>query len=161
MRWGRSLQAGEKVTLLAAKPIPAEVRQLRPWRERTQVLLSVAGSDESAVTAGQRAHLRLAVPPAEGDGELPAGLDQSGSKLERVEWLMSGIYCPCLMHDACAGHFFTLAACDSGGKTPCGTAKHTREEISQMIDQGRTNRQIFDKLLKDRGAQLLRPHMSP
>ena len=162
MRWGRSLKTGEKVTLVAGNPILAEVRQLRTWRERTQVLLSVAGSDESAFTVGKRVHIRLVVPPAETDNdELPAGLDQARSKSERVEWLMSSAYCPCMMHDSCAGHFFTLAACDSGGKTPCGMAKQTREEIAEMIDQGHTDRQIFDELLKDRGPKLLRPHMSP
>ena len=65
------------------------------------------------------------------------------------------------MHDGCAGHFFTLAACDSGEKTPCGQAKRTRQEVAEMIDKGHTDRQIIDELLKNRGPNLLRPHMMP
>jgi hypothetical protein len=161
MRWGRSLQKGDKVTLQATNPIPGVVRQLRPWREQTQVLVEVDGSDASALTAGQRVPLRLASPPAADDEKVPPGLGMSQSKPERVEWLMSGVYCSCGMHDGCAGHFFTLAACDSGGQTPCGLAKHTREAIAERIDKGDTDREIFEELLKERGPNLLRPHLLP
>src|SRR5262249_14380006 len=44
-RWGRSLKPGDKVTLRTAKPIPAVVKSVRPWRERTQLRLVVAGAD--------------------------------------------------------------------------------------------------------------------
>jgi hypothetical protein len=162
MRWGRSLQAGDKVTLQAARPVPAVVRQLRPWRERTQVLLEVDGPEASALTAGQRVPLRLGTrPPAADEDPLPAGLGQSRNKAERVEWLVSSVYCSCMMHDACAGHFFTLAACNAGPDNPCGLAKRTREEVAEMIEKGRTDRQILEELLKGRGPKLLRPHMSP
>jgi hypothetical protein len=158
MPWGRSLQVGDKVTLQTAKPIAAAVQQLRPWRERTQVLLVVDGPDASAV--GDRVFLRLMAPAAD-DDPLPTGLGQSRSKPERVEWLVSSVYCPCMMHDGCAGHFFTLAACNAGPNDPCGMAKRIRKEIAAMIDKGQTDRQIFEALLKDYGPKLLRPHMSP
>jgi hypothetical protein len=162
LSWARSLHAGDNVNLVAGKSIPAEVRQLRPWREHTQVLLAIADPDAMALSAGRRLSLRLSSPPAEAEEtELPAGLGQPRSKSERVDWLMSSIYCSCGMHDACAGHFYTLAACDAAGKTPCGLAKSTREEFSKLIDAGRTDRQIFDELLKTRGPKILRPHMSP
>src|SRR5262249_3221103 len=157
MHWGRALQAGDKVTLQAGKPIPGIVRQLRPWRERTQVLPGVEGEGLSALTVDQRVSLLLASPPA-ADDELPPGPGTSQNKAERVEWLMSGVYCTCGMHDGCAGHVFTLAACNSEGKTPCGLAKRTREEIAELIDKGRTDREIFEELLKKRGPQVLRPH---
>jgi hypothetical protein len=113
------------------------------------------------LTVGQRVPLRLATPPAADDNQLPPGLGKSQSKPERVEWLVSGVYCTCGMHDGCAGHFYTLAACNSNGTTPCGLAKRTREEVAEMIDKGRTDREIFEELLKKRGPQLLRPHMVP
>jgi hypothetical protein len=160
MRWGRSLQAGDKVTLQAARPIPAVVRQLRPWRERTQVLLAVEGPEAAALMVGERLHLRLAAPPAD-DDPLPAGLGQSRTKSERLEWLVSSMYCTCGMHDGCAGHFFTLAACNAGQKDPCGMAKRTRAEIAEMIDKGQSDRQIFEELLKRCGPKLLRPHIAP
>jgi hypothetical protein len=92
---------------------------------------------------------------------LPAGLGQSRSKSERVEWLVSSVYCPCMMHDGCAGHFFTLAACNSGPSDPCGTAKRIRAEVAERIDKGQTDRQIVEALLKGHGPKLQRPHMSP
>jgi hypothetical protein len=138
------------------------VRQLRPWRERTQVRLEVDGSDTAALTVGKRVLMRMAAPTTTTDDEnMPAGLDKSQSKPERVEWLMSSIYCTCGMHDDCAGHVFTLAACNSGPVHPCGLAKRTREELVKLIDKGQTDRQIFDALLEERGPNLLRPHMSP
>jgi hypothetical protein len=161
MPWGRSLQVGDKVTLQTANPIPAFVRQLRPWRERTQVLLRVERSDPFVLNVGERIPLRVAVPPAGDDERLPPGLHKSKTKADRVEWLISGIYCTCGMHDGCAGHFFTLAACTSGPNNPCDTAKRTRAEVAEMIDKGQTDRQIFDELLKQRGPNLLKPHMSP
>ena len=161
MRRGPSLQAGDRVTLQGAQPMEAVVRQLRPWRERTQVLLRVQGWDPSALMVGQRIPLRLASPPAADDEQAPPGLGRSPSKTERVEWLMSGIYCTCGMHDGCAGHFFTLAACNSGPSHPCALAKHTRADIANLIDKGRTDAQIFEGLLKERRPKLLRPHMMP
>jgi hypothetical protein len=161
MRWSRSLQAGDKVTLQAATPTAAEVRQLQPWRERTQVLLRTDSPDPSALATGQRMSLRLATPPGADDETLPPGLGKSQRKPERVEWLMSGVYCTCGMHDECAGHFYTLAACMSDGQTPCATAKRTRAEIAELIDKGRTDAQIFEELFKERGANVLRPHMLP
>ncbi len=65
------------------------------------------------------------------------------------------------MTDGCAGHCYTLAACTAGGPTPCGLAKRTRADIAELIDKGRTDQQIFDELLKGRGPDLRRPHMSP
>jgi hypothetical protein len=159
--WGPSLHAGNRVSVNGPKPIEAVVQQVRPWRERIQVLLSVEGSDSSALRIGQRAALRLSSPPAADDETTPPGLGKSQSKPERLEWLVSGIYCTCGMHDGCAGHFYTLAACNPGPNDPCGTAKHTREEIANLIDNGRTDREIFEKLLKERGPKLLRPHMMP
>jgi Protein of unknown function (DUF3179) len=161
MRWGRSLKAGDKVTLHAATPIQAVVRQLRPWRERTQVLLRVEGPDAAALTTGERVPLRMASPPGADDEKLPPGLGKAQGKAERVEWLMSGVYCTCGMHDGCAGHCYTLAACIPGGTTPCGLAKRTRADIADLIDKGQTDQQIFEELLKGRGPKLLRPHLSP
>jgi hypothetical protein len=160
LRWGRSLEAGAHVTLQVAKGIPATVRRIRPWRERTQVLLQLEGSD-ATLRVGERVSLRAVAPPARDDDDLPAGLGKSENKAERVDWLMSGLYCTCGMHDGCAGHFYTLAACNATEEPPCGLAKRTRAAIADMIDKGHTDRQIFEVLLKERGPKLLRPHLLP
>jgi hypothetical protein len=141
--------------------MPAVVRQIRPWRERTQVLLSVDASETARWTTGERVKLRLAGPPFKEEEDTPPGLANSRTKAERLEWLMSALYCTCGMHDGCAGHFFTLAACNTGEEKPCGLAKRTREELTMMIDKGRTDRDILEALLSERGPTLLRPHMLP
>src|SRR5262249_28277745 len=53
MRWGRWLKAGDKVTLEADPPIAAAVKFVRPWRERTQLRLVVAGGDQTDLALGQ------------------------------------------------------------------------------------------------------------
>ncbi len=162
MAWGRSLREGDKVTLQTSTPILAAVKQLRPWRERTQLLLGLESfsSDPSALVVGQRVALRLTSPPLGCDeNRLPTGWDKSQSKTQRVEWIMASIYCTCEMHDGCAGHVFTLAACDAGPGHTCGLAKDTRKSVAELIDQGQTDRQIFENLLKERGPNLARPHL--
>jgi hypothetical protein len=162
MRWGRSLRPGDKVTLLASAPLPAVVRLLRPWRERTQLLLQVKGSDQQGLAVGRRVRLKRRAPPADvDDAQLPAGLDRRRTRAERIEWLAASIYCPCKMSGGCAGHFFTLAACNTTSSTPCGMAKRIREEVAGMIDKGRTDRHIFERLLEVYGAKVLRPHLLP
>ena len=81
------------------------------------------------------------------------------SKDERVEWFLASVYCTCgVAEDACTGDFYTLAGCNPNG---CGSPNHTRKEIGELIDKGLTDREIFKQLIKDRGPDLLRPHLKP
>jgi cytochrome c-type biogenesis protein CcmH/NrfF len=106
--------------------------------------------------------LWIATPPAADFNQLPAGLEMpSRNKRERVEWLMASVYCPCGMHDECAGHFLTLAACNSGTDNPCGMARRLRKEFAERIDKGLTDQQIIENLVKSHGPKLLCPHMLP
>lgn len=155
--WARSLEAGDRVTIEADGSAPAVVRRLRPWRERTQLVLEA----DLAAMPGERLKLRLASPPKPGDDDLPAEIGKSHEPAERLEWLMSSVYCTCGMHDGCAGHFYTLAACNAGDEKPCGLAKQTRQELAKMIDKGLSDQQILEDLLSQRGPNLLRPHMLP
>lgn len=166
IQWSRSLRGGDEVTLhvsTANSPNTAIVRQIRPWRERTQILLDFPNGPSNATPAmvGQRIFLRLANSPKLADDKLPTLLDRSQSNAERVEWVMASIYCTCGMHDVCAGHVFTLAACDGGPGHTCGLARDTRKKVAEQIDQGQTDRQVFENLLKERGPNLARPHMLP
>jgi hypothetical protein len=160
-QWGRSLRPNDKVTIRAAQRTPAVVRRIRPWRERTQIALVTDDGQVPSLATGERLRLSLASAPASGDEALPAGLGKSTSRDERIEWLMSAMYCTCGMHDGCAGHFFSLAACNAGDEKPCGLAKHTREELAELLDKGLTDDEIIQKLLAQRGPNLLRPHMLP
>ncbi len=166
LSWGRTLQPGDRVTLessseLQATSTPATVQQLRPWRERTQLLLELEQPLPVGSTIDRRIFVKLQAAPANVNFNEPPGLDQPRSAAQRVDWLMSGIYCTCGMHDMCSGHFYTLAACDSFGTNPCGLAKRTRADITERVQQGQTDRRILEELLHDRGPNLLRPHMSP
>jgi hypothetical protein len=161
MRWARSLRPGDKVTLATAKPIPAQVQQVRPWRERTQLRLVVGGFDEADLRVGQRVGLRMAAPSSEVETALlPPDLDRPRSKAERVEWFLASIYCPCSVKgDGCTGNVYTLASCNPNG---CAMPNHMRQVLAEKIDQGPTDKQIFEELLKEyEPGRLLRPHLVP
>jgi hypothetical protein len=160
MRWGRALKLGDKVSLDASPPIPAVVKHVTPWRERTQLRLVVNSFDQTDLELGQRVRLHVAAPPPELDAaQLPPDLDRPRAKAERVEWFLASIYCTCKVKgDGCTGHFYTLASCNPNG---CGMPNHVRKVIAAKIDAGLTDRQIFEQLLKEQGPELLRPHLLP
>jgi hypothetical protein len=160
MRWARSLRPGDRVTLQATPSIPAEVQQLRPWRERTQVRLVVAGADLGDLSIGQRLGLRMAAPPAAVEtAELPPDLGRTRGKAERVEWFLATVYCPCgVPGDVCTGDFYTLASCNPNG---CGMPNLLRRKVGALIDKGLTDRQVLEALLKEYGAGLLHQHLRP
>jgi hypothetical protein len=160
MRWGRSLLLGDKVSLTADPPIAAVVKHVKPWRERTQVRLVVHGADQTDLRLGQRVRLKMQAPAAEVDSAvLPPDLDRPRSPEERVEWFLASIYCTCkVMNDTCTGHFYTLASCNPNG---CGMPNALRKTVAGLIEQGLSDRQIFEALLKEHGPDLLRPHLLP
>jgi hypothetical protein len=160
MRWGRSLKLGDKVSLQADPPIQAVVKQVQPWRERTQLRLVVHGTDQTDLSVGQRIRLKMPAPPEEVDAALlPPDLDRPRGKQERVEWFLASIYCACKVKgDGCTGHFYTLASCNPNG---CAMPNHMRNVLGELIDKGLTDKQIFDQLLQDHGPDLLRPHLEP
>src|SRR5262249_54387055 len=96
MRWARSLQGGDQVTLRADPPMKALVKSVQPWRERTQLRLVVHSFDLADLNVGQRLHLLRKPPAAEVDtATLPPDLDRPRSKQERIEWFLASIYCTC------------------------------------------------------------------
>ncbi len=160
MRWGRSLKLGDKVSLVAEPPIAAVVKDVKPWRERTQLRLVVNSFDQTELRLGQRIHLKMTPLSKEVDeAQLPPDLDRPRSKEERIDWFLASIYCSCgVAGDVCTGHFYTLASCNPNG---CGMPRHMRKILAEQIDKGKTDRQIFELLLKEHGPDLLRPHLAP
>ncbi|MCI0639422.1 MAG: hypothetical protein L0Y70_10135, partial [Gemmataceae bacterium] len=80
-------------------------------------------------------------------------------KQERIEWFLANIYCTCgVRGDRCTGHFYTLASCNPNA---CGQPKFMRGILGKKIDAGKTDRQIFEELVKDHGPELLKPHLLP
>jgi hypothetical protein len=160
MRWGRSLSAGDEVHLQAEPPIKAVVKKVTPWRERTVLRLVVGELESSELKAGQRLKVKITPPSEEADSSpYPLDIGRDRTKAERIDWFLASIYCTCgVSKDTCTGHFYTLASCNPNG---CAAPKNRREAIGKMIDQGMTDRQILDELLKQSGPLLLRPHLQP
>ena len=67
------------------------------------------------------------------------------------------MYCVCgVGKDICTGDFYTLASCNPNG---CGAPNGTRKDIGKLIDAGKTDKEIWDELVKDRGPEMTRPHL--
>ena len=142
------MKPGDKVTLIADPPIPAVVKDVKPWRERTQIRLVINGLDISELKSGQRAHLKVPTPPQEvEEGDYPPDIGQK----------RTNIYCTCKVgSDICTGDFYTLASCNPNG---CGMPNATRRRIAEMIDKGMDDKQIFDDLRSERGPLMTKPHL--
>ena len=159
MRWGRYLKAGNQVTLNSATPIKATVKHVLPWRERTQVrLVTHSGIDQADLVIGERVRVIVPEPPAEvQNSSLPTDIGRSRSKQERQQWFLASIYCPCKVRgDVCTGMFYSLASCNLNS---CGMPKHFRSKVGSLIDQGLTDKQIWDKLGALRGPLVYRQHL--
>lgn len=160
MRWARSLNSGDKVEIADANPIKGVVKNVLAQREKTQVRLVVKTFDLADLAMGQRVHLKMTPPSAEVENALvPPDIDRPKTKEERIDWFLANTYCTCgVGGDGCTGHFYTLASCNPNA---CGAPNVARRYIGKKIDEGWTNREIFDALHKQHGAILLRPHLLP
>ena len=160
MRWARSLQTGDTVHIGADPPIKGVVKRVAPWRERTLVRLVVGELAAADLRPGERVMLKM-TPPAEDmlSTPYPSDIDRPRTLDERVEWFLASIYCTCKVRgNVCTGHFYTLASCNPNG---CGAPNETRRQLREMFDKGLTNRQVWDALLKNKGAKMVRPHLLP
>ena len=158
MRWGRSLKAGDAVELQGDVPIKAVVKTAQAWRERTQLRLVVGELQASELKPGQRILVKMTTPPKEvDDSAYPSDIGRERTKDERVEWFLGNIYCSCRVgKETCTGMFYTLSSCNPNG---CGMPNFTRDEIRDLIAKGKSDKDIWDSLLKDRGALMLKPHL--
>jgi hypothetical protein len=104
--------------------------------------------------------VKVAEPPEDVQASLyPPDTGRPRPKGERVEWVLANVYCTCKVgKDTCTGHFYTLASCNPNG---CGMPNRMRAKVGKLIDDGLTDRELFDRLLKEHGPLLLRPHLLP
>lgn len=160
MRWGRSLREGDIVHISAEPSIKAVVKHVTPWRERTMLRLVVGELESSGLKPGQRLNLKMTTLTLELDeAPYPADLGRTRTIEERVEWFLSSTYCVCgIKGDICTGQFYTLASCNPNG---CGSPNALRKELRQQIAKGKTDREIWDELVKDNGPLVLKPHLLP
>jgi hypothetical protein len=160
IRWGRFLKTGDKVTLRIAEPIDAVVKEVHPWRERTQLRLVVTGFAQADLSLGQRVRMHMPAAPQEVEqAELPPDLDRPRQKAERIEWFLASTYCSCkVANDTCTGMFYTLASCNTNG---CGMPNFVRDRVAKLIDKGLNDQQIFAELKKTQGPLMLKQHLLP
>ncbi len=144
-----------------AKAIKATVKKVQPWRERTQVqLVTDSGLDQDDLALAQRVSLFVPEPPSRVQGsKLPTDIGRRHSKSDRVDWFLASTYCTCKVKgDRCTGMFYSLASCDINA---CGMPNRIRALVGKMIDKGLSDEQIMQDLLKQRGSNLLKPHLLP
>ncbi len=154
------MNPGDEVCLTADPEVRGVVKAVAPWRERTVVRLVVGELEASELKVGQRLGLKMR-PPGQDilRQPYPPDIGRRTGKAERSDWFLASMYCTCgVAKDVCTGHFYTLASCNPNG---CAMPRATREEIGRQIDEGRTDKEIWDRLVKDRGASMLRPHLLP
>ena len=159
IRWGRYLKKGDEVRLGIKDPVKAVVKSVSPWRERTRVhLVPASGLHLLGLKPGQRVNLKVPEPPGEVQASHePTDLDRLQDKEERVQWFLQTIYCSCgIPGDRCTGMFYIQASCNVKG---CGRPKEVAAEIRAFIDEDLSDREIFAKLVKDRGRDIWRPHL--
>ncbi len=161
LRYARLLNTGDEVQLLADAPRKAVVKFHRPWRERTQVrLVTASGLDQADLQIGQRLGVRLAALPEDAlTAQLPPDADRPRSTQERVEWFLCSTYCTCRVGgDRCTGMFYSLASCNVNA---CGMPNLIRTRVRELIDQHKSDAEILEILLRERGPLLLEPHLLP
>jgi hypothetical protein len=133
---------------------------MRPEREHTLLRLVVGASDQADLPTGCRTGAFIAAPAPEIENrDLPPDVDTARSREERIEWFLASTYCTCgIRGDICTGHFYTLASCNVNG---CGAPNAMRKSVAEQIDAGKSDREIFEALLKEHGPILVRPHLLP
>lgn len=83
-----------------------------------------------------------------GKGKSPSGRN----RCDKVAASGTASYCPCKVKGDCyTGMFYTLASCNPNG---CGLPNGMRTFLGKKIDQGITDRQIFEEMVKTYGPDL-------
>ena len=160
MRWTRALWRGDEIGLSTAgeDTIKATVVAVSPVHEKTELHLVVEGFDQEGFGLGQPVRVRMDRPnlPA---GDTPADAGRFDDREARLNWLLSSTYCSCGNRgDVCAGHFYTLAACNT---RTCAMPNITRKAVGKMIDEGLSDVAILERLGEERGPLLHRQHLLP
>lgn len=158
LRWGRALKPGDRSTLQLGKPLPVLVQEVRPWYERTRVILVSNGRDLADVAPGRRVRLGVSEPAAELlASRFPPDSERPREAGARAEWMLASVYCGCTISgDVCTGMFYTLAACNT---MTCGMPNQVRAFVRPLIEKGLTDREIFGRMEIEFGPSLWKPHL--
>jgi hypothetical protein len=158
--WARALSAGDAIRLAhadatKARPIPATVRSIHPWGERTLVVLT-PDVPAPPPPAARPARVRLLTPPPR-TGVLPPGLGRAQATPERIDWILSTIYCTCSnSNDVCTGQLYTLFLCKT---TACPMPKVMRGKLAAWIAAGKTDAEILHLIEQEQGPRCRKMHL--
>ena len=159
MRWARYLKPGVKVSILQERPIKAVVKEVQTWRERTILrLVTHTGVDQLDLTVGQRIGLLVPEPPKEvQDSDLPTDIGRLTDKQDRIDWFLASTYCTCgIGKDRCTGMFYVQASCNVNA---CGMPNQLANEIAALIDDEKSDLEIYNQLKENRGRDFGKPHL--
>jgi cytochrome c-type biogenesis protein CcmH/NrfF len=71
--------------------------------------------------------------------------------------MLASTYCGCSIHgDVCTGMFYTLAACNT---MTCGMPNQVRKFVRTLIEKGLSDKEIFERMEKEFGASIWKPHL--
>jgi hypothetical protein len=155
--WMRNLAPGDTLRVAAggSAPVAARVRRIAPWGEKTSLEISFTG--ETPRLEGRSPARAFVAHLDPGTWELPPGLGRAKEKGERIDWLLSTIYCICRQGpDTCTGQLYTLSMCEPKS---CHLPNAMRERIGTWIDQGRSDSEILRLLEQQEGPAVRRIHL--
>jgi len=158
MRWGRSVKPGDRVKLLLAPAVEAVVTDARPWNEKTRLTLATFGKDLADLHPGARVRVSVKEPAADTlKAKIPPDAGRAREGAARAEWLLASTYCACsISGDGCTGMYYTLAACN--GMT-CGMPNRVRKFVSPLVEKGLADPEILERMEKEFGASIWKPHL--
>ena len=159
IRWARFQTTGSKVKIVGTRTTEAVVKSVSHWREKTLIrVVTNSGLGQLGMRAGERVKVIVPEPPAEVQASnLPTDLGRVEGKQARIDWFLASTYCTCgVGGDRCTGMFYIQESCNVNA---CGMPKQLSGEIARKIDEGKTDLQIYNELLEDRGRDLWQPHL--
>ena len=133
------------------------VAAVHPDYSRVRIRLECPVSVFSSIQTGDELAL-FAKLPDKINFDTPPDLGRFTDRQERIDYLLSTIYCPCgMMGDSCAGHWNTLAACKLHG---CGMPNLISKLAGEWIGAGKSDEAILAELVQRYGKNVLKLHQN-
>jgi hypothetical protein len=157
--YARWLRTGETIVLArrTGERLPCGVIEVRPDYSRARLQLRLPEEAAALLSPGESLAVFMKVPDRI-DFDRPPDFGRFTGRQERIDYMVSTIYCPCgMMGDSCAGHWNTLAACKLHG---CGMPNLVSKLVGEWIDAGKSDADILAALVQRYGKGLLKPHLN-
>ena len=157
--YARSLRVNDviRVRSQTSEQTSCTVAGVHPDYSRVRLRLDI--SDVALASLQYGDELALSTPlPNKITFETPLDLGRFTQRQDRIDYLLSTIYCPCgMMGDSCAGHWNTLAACKLHG---CGMPNLITKLVGKWFDAGKSDEAILAELVQRNGKNVLKVHQN-